>query len=173
MRVFIAGATGVLGRRIVAIHVSRGDEVVATSRSDANDQVLRHAGAKPARVDLVDAPALTRAAKGAKVVIRASTAIPAFKRFKRKDWVANDRVRVEGTRALLQAARDVGARSYVQESIVWVASPGNDTLFDESAKIRSRLWFDSAAQAEALAQEAADKDFATASVRFGAFYASD
>lgn len=119
MDVFVAGATGTLGKPLVRELRARGHRVVGLSRSDANASALRALGARPAVADLFDAASLASAMDGCEVVVRAATHVP--KGAWTPDEVAQmDRVRREGTRALLAAARDVGARHYVQESVAWV-----------------------------------------------------
>ncbi|MFW6202387.1 MAG: NAD(P)H-binding protein, partial [Gemmatimonadota bacterium] len=99
MKIFIAGATGVLGRRLVAGFSRRGHDVVGLVRSDAKAELVRELGGDPVRADLFDADGLARAAAGADVVIHAATAIPVgFGARRREAWATNDRIRTEGTR---------------------------------------------------------------------------
>src|SRR5439155_17378548 len=114
MRVFVAGATGVLGRRIVRQLVARGNVAVGLTRSESGDATVRSIGGEPRRADLFDVDALAKAAEGCSVVIHAATAIPTKVRTRPKDWDMNDRIRREGTRALTTAAGRVGAGAYLQ-----------------------------------------------------------
>lgn len=174
MRIFVAGATGVLGKRLVVRLSGRGHTVIGLSRSDGNDLAIRTFGGEPRRGDLFDVRSLVAAAAGADVVVRAATAIPSGVRFRRKDWAENDRVRTEGTRALVAATSRVRAKAYVQEGIVWIAVPSDGSHFDEASPIVPRLWFGTAAESERIAHEAGTKQgFAAATVRFGAFYSPD
>lgn len=174
VRIFVAGATGVLGRRLVARLSSRGHAVFGLSRGPENDAMIRASGGEPRRADLFDVHSLSAAADRADVVVRAATAIPSGVRFRRKDWVENDRIRTEGTRALIEACARVGAKTYVQEGIVWIAVPRDGSPFDERSTIVPRLWFGSAAESERIAHDAGTKHgLATATVRFGAFYSAD
>src|SRR5438552_4169687 len=75
MRVFVAGATGVLGRRVVRQLVARGHVAVGLTRSESGDATVRSLGGEPRRADLFDAVALARAAGGCSVVIPAGTAV--------------------------------------------------------------------------------------------------
>lgn len=174
MRVFVAGATGVLGRRLVSTLSGRGHEVVGLSRGPENDAAIRSSGGEVRRADLFDADSLSSAAEGSDVVVRTATSIPSGVRFRRDDWIPNDRIRTEGTRALLDACARVRAKAYVQEGIVWIATPPDGSPFDEGAAEVPRLWFRSARESERIAQEAADKHgFSAATVRFGSFYSAD
>lgn len=174
MKVFIAGATGVLGRRLIPLFLHEGLEVLALARNPENERVIASLGGEPRKGNLFDADSLVRAAEGADVVIRAATAIPPGTRFRTKDWVENDRVRRDGTRALLACAGRVHAKLYVQESIVWVAQPADGSAFDESSSVAPRLWYGSAIDAESIAKEAGlQGGFDVATLRFGAFYSAD
>src|SRR3989442_13857007 len=104
VRVFVAGATGVVGRRIVQQLVGRGHEVVALARGPEKEGLVRRLGGKPARGELFDADSLASAMVGCDVAIRAATAIPTKPRVRLRDFAMNDRIRTEGTRAMLEAA---------------------------------------------------------------------
>ena len=93
MKVFVAGATGVLGRRLVQQLRTHGHEVSALARSAENERLIRSLGGEPKRADLFDADSLTRAAEGADVVIHAATAIPKEANPLGGDWTLNDRIR--------------------------------------------------------------------------------
>ena len=132
MRVFIAGASGVLGRRLVALLAARGHEVRGLARTAAAEATVRQAGGAPATADLFDADSLARAADGCEVMVHAATAIPRRKAPSAADFSLNDRIRREGTRALLDAASRTGARRFLFQSIVWAARPDDGAPFDES-----------------------------------------
>lgn len=174
VKVFVAGATGVLGRRLVPRLRERGHEVIGLSRGPENDQVIASLGGEPRRADLFNAESLVRVADGSDVVVRAATAIPPGVRWRRRDWELNDRVRREGTRALTECAARIHAELYAQESIVWVAQTTDGSPFDETSPASSRLWFGSSIDAESIAREAGSRGgFAVATLRFGGFYGAD
>jgi nucleoside-diphosphate-sugar epimerase len=174
MKVFVAGATGVLGRRLVRQLGERGHEVLGLSRGLDNDQTIRSLGAEPRRADLFDVESLVRAAADVDVVARAATAIPAPGPWRTQDWSQNDRIRREGTRALTEYAARIHARMFAQESVVWVARTADGSPFDETSQTSPRLWFGSAIDAECIARTAASRGgFAVATLRFGGFYGAD
>ncbi|HWG92203.1 MAG TPA: NAD(P)H-binding protein [Candidatus Thermoplasmatota archaeon] len=152
MRVFVAGATGAIGRPLVKELVSRGHQVAALARSEENERVLRSLGAEPRRADLFDASSLAKAAEGAEAVIRTATHIPTSTKPKGSDWATNDRIRRDGTRALLEAAAKVGARHYLQESITWLARPNDGRPFTESSPPNTDRITASALDAERIAE---------------------
>ena len=176
MKVFIAGATGVLGRRLVACLAARGGEVAGLARTPAAGSLIRSLGGKPVPVDLYDPAGLARAIEGAEVVIHAATAIPAGVRARfRKAWNENDRIRREGTRALVQAAAAAGVRLYLQQSVAWVVkSPGGSRPYDEDVLPDPPALVQSAVDGEHIAQEIGHRRGLRVGVlRAGAFYGPD
>ena len=133
MRIFIAGASGVLGRRLVRLLAADGHDVRGLARSPEAEGKVRSAGGTPVAADLFDPASLTGAAEGCEAIIHAATSIPQTARTAPKDFAANDRIRRDGTRALLEAAKAIGARRFVFQSIVWAARPRDGRPFDESA----------------------------------------
>ncbi|HEY5343553.1 MAG TPA: NAD(P)-dependent oxidoreductase [Solirubrobacteraceae bacterium] len=128
MRVFLAGATGVIGRRLVPMLLADGHEVTGMTRSPTKVDALRAVGARPVVVDAFDAPSVTRALAEAQpdVVINQLTAIPPRldPRKIARDFALTDRLRTEGTRILIDAAHAAGARRMIAQSIVLVYAPG-------------------------------------------------
>jgi nucleoside-diphosphate-sugar epimerase len=174
MRVFIAGATGVLGRALVRQFVARGHTVLALARSERNAELIRSLGGESRAGDIFDADSLARAAEGADAVIHAATAIPTKTRTGAKDWEMNDRLRREGTRALTICAAKVGATIYLQQSIVWLARPSDGAFFDETSEPHTDAVMQSALDAEKIATEEGERSgFKTAVLRCGLFYGPD
>ena len=120
MRLFVAGATGVIGRRLVPRLVERGHEVTGTTRSAARAETLHAAGAEPVLLDPLDARAVRDAVVRARpdVVVHQLTALggAAVGRNFDRGFAATNRLRTEGTDHLLAAARAAGARRLVWQS---------------------------------------------------------
>jgi nucleoside-diphosphate-sugar epimerase len=174
MRVFVAGATGVLGRELVRQLLARGHQVVGLARSEANEALLRRMGAAARRADLFDAGQLARAAEACEAIVHAATSIPTKPRTTPADWAVNDRIRREGTQALGQAAVIVGARVYVQQSVAWLAAPPDGRPFDEDSPAHPDPPLQSALDGEQIAQEAGARGgFRVAVVRCGWFYGAE
>ncbi len=174
MRVFIAGASGVLGRRITRQLVARGHSVIGQVRSPKAEAAVRDAGGEPRHADLFDADSLARAAEGCDTVIHAATAIPVKQKTTPADWAMNDRIRRKGTRCLTEAAAKIGAKTYLQQSIAWVARPKDDSAFNEDSPIVPDPTIQSAIDAEAIAREAESAEgFTVAILRAGYFYDSE
>jgi nucleoside-diphosphate-sugar epimerase len=139
MRVFVAGASGAIGRPLVAQLMAAGHEVTGTTRSESKAEDLRAAGARAAVCDALDADALHAAVAEAapEVVVHQLTALP--RRYNPRDKAIYDgtnRVRGEGTRNLLAAARAAGARRFVSQSIAFGYAPGpRPDVKDEDAPL--------------------------------------
>ena len=174
MKVFIAGATGVLGRKLIQQFRERGHDVACMARSAENEAAIYKLGGESRRADLFDANSLARAAAGAEVVIHAATAIPTKAKPRPEDWKTNDRIRTDGTEALVQAAARVGAKHFLVQSITWVARPEDQSAFDEDSTPQADFITRSTVEMEEIAQAAADKNgFKTAILRCAWFHAPD
>lgn len=115
MRVFVAGATGVIGVRLVPLLVAAGHEVTGMTRSPAKGDLLRRLGADPVVADVYDRDSL--GVIDADVVVDELTDLPDAEA-ELGDFVdANARIRTEGTRNLLDAARDVPR--FLIQSVAW------------------------------------------------------
>jgi nucleoside-diphosphate-sugar epimerase len=126
VRVFVAGASGAIGRPLVPKLVEAGHEVTGTTRSEESAEAIRAAGARAAVLDVFDRDALTAAMResGAEVVVHQLTALPDRLDFKDpKLYGATNRLRDEGTRNLLEAAGAVGVRRFVSQSIAFLYAP--------------------------------------------------
>jgi nucleoside-diphosphate-sugar epimerase len=132
MKVFLAGATGVIGRRLIPLLVASGHEVVGTTRTAEKCEMLQRLGASPVIVDALDRDNLAAVLREARpdLVIHQLTDLSA------RDLAANARLRIEGTRNLVDAARAVGVRRFIAQSISWTYIPG-DGPADESVPLDS------------------------------------
>jgi nucleoside-diphosphate-sugar epimerase len=124
MKIFVAGATGAVGRPMVAQLVRRGHEVVGMTRSESKQDLLRDLGARPVVADALDPDAVARAVAEPEpdVIVHQLTAIEAFNpRRMERDFAATNRLRTEGTDHLLAAGRAVGVKRFVAQSFApWI-----------------------------------------------------
>ncbi len=121
MRVFVAGASGAIGTRLVPQLSDRGHEVIGAVRSPENAERVRALGAKPVLLDLLDAAAVRKAvaASEPEAIVHQATAL-ADARFTRsldRSFAQTNRLRTEGTDNLLAAAREAGVRRFVAQSV--------------------------------------------------------
>jgi nucleoside-diphosphate-sugar epimerase len=120
MRIFVAGATGALGKRLVPLLVAHGHDVTGLTRRESNVDALRNAGAKPVVADALDPDALARAITQAEpeVIVHELTAFAGsldLRHFEREAAQTN-RLRTEGTDNLLSAGQALGVRRFVAQS---------------------------------------------------------
>ena len=120
MRVFVAGATGALGRHLVPGLVAAGHEVTATTRTPGKVAQLREAGAEPVVVDGLDREAVIAAvrAAGPEVIVHQMTALAGVRSLRKVDQVfaATNELRTRGTDNLLAAAARAGTRRVIAQS---------------------------------------------------------
>jgi 2-alkyl-3-oxoalkanoate reductase len=122
MRVFITGASGAIGTRLVAQLNDRGHEVIGTSRSPKSAERVRALGAEAVELDLLDARAVSKAVLAAQpdAIVHQATALADVRDLKHFDrsFAQTNRLRTDGTDALLAAAREAGVRRFVAQSNV-------------------------------------------------------
>ncbi len=128
MKIFLAGASGAVGRPLVGMLAANGHEVVGTTRDPRKADALRALGATPAIVDVLDREVLISAVRDARpdAVIHQLTDLSQF------DLAATNRVRIEGTRNLVDAARAVGVRRMVTQSFGPAYAPGDDLATEQT-----------------------------------------
>ncbi|MDG4875910.1 NAD(P)-dependent oxidoreductase [Mesorhizobium sp. WSM4935] len=127
-RIFLAGGSGAIGRRLVPQLAAAGHQVTATTRRAAKAEDLQAIGADPVVVDVFDANALRAAVAAARpeIVIHQLTDLPAGLDPSKMAEAAirNARIRDEGTRNLVEAAKAANATRLIAQSIAWVYAPG-------------------------------------------------
>jgi nucleoside-diphosphate-sugar epimerase len=140
MRVLVAGASGAIGTRLVPQLIDRGHEVIGTSRSSANTERVRALGAEPIALDLLDPGAVRKAVFAAEpdAIVHQATALADLRDFEHFDrsFAQTNRLRTEGTDALLAAASEAGGRRFVAQSFAsaryarvgWPAKTEDDPL---------------------------------------------
>ncbi len=135
MRIFLAGATGVIGSRLVALLVADGHEVAGMTRSAGKVQRLRELGAEPVVCDVFDAAALHRAVGGfaPDAVIHQLTDLPDELDQIPEYASRNNRIRTEGTRNLLAAAKGVG--HFLAQSIAWTPPAGGEAVQEHERQV--------------------------------------
>jgi nucleoside-diphosphate-sugar epimerase len=130
MHVFLAGASGAIGRRLVPLLLRAGHAVTGTTRSAATGKELERAGVAPAVLDVFDARAVAAAMRAAEpeVVIHQLTDLPReFDEVRiAASYANNARIRTEGTRNLVAAAQAASARRFIVQSIAFAYAPGGE-----------------------------------------------
>lgn len=126
MRIYLAGATGVIGRRLVPQLVAAGHTVGAMTRSAEKAGGLSSIGARPIVCDVFDRPALTSAVRAftPDLVLHQLTDLPDVLADLPEDSLLNARIRREGTRNLIDAVADLARVKIVAQSVAWTMRPG-------------------------------------------------
>lgn len=127
MRVFLAGATGAIGRLIVPGLIADGHQVTALTRKAEDAERLRRGGADAVVADVYDAAALTEAV----VAARPEAVMHQLTDLADRDFAANAELRKVGTANLVDAALAAGARRVIAQSIAWGYEPGDAPATEE------------------------------------------
>ncbi len=137
MKVFVAGASGAIGKPLVRQLVAAGHEVTGTTRRQERAAEIRAAGATAVVCDAFDRPALEAVVREAapEVVINQLTSLPQRYDPRRASFYgATNRVRSEGGHNLIEAARAAGARRFLTQSISFLYAPEGGWVKDEEAR---------------------------------------
>jgi nucleoside-diphosphate-sugar epimerase len=174
-RIFVTGATGVIGRRAVPLLLAHGHHVTAVGRNPAKLAPLADLGASTATLDLFDEVAVRRAVERHDVVINLATHMPSstMKMMFKRSWKENDRVRREGSALLVDAALAAGARRFIQESFAPIYEDAGELWVDEKWPTRPVSYNRTVIDAENSAARFASKGGTAVVLRFAWFYGPD
>jgi nucleoside-diphosphate-sugar epimerase len=132
MQVFVTGGTGAIGRPAIAALVAAGHTVTALARTPERAAALEAQGARPVAVSLFDREALALAFAGHDAVVNLATALPPTRRFMRQSaWADNQRIRIEGSAAVVDAALAARVGTLVQESVAMIYPDRGADWIDE------------------------------------------
>jgi uncharacterized protein YbjT (DUF2867 family) len=128
MRIFFAGASGVIGRHLLPLLIDAGHTVGAMTRSTDKAGRLVSAGAQAIVCDVFDRPGLTSAVRAfvPDLVLHELTDLPDDLKDLPSDSLLNARIRVEGTRNLLEAMDGLAQVKIVAQSVAWTLRPGRE-----------------------------------------------
>src|SRR4051795_9462726 len=135
MNIFLAGATGAVGRALIPRLIDQGHAVTGTTRSTAKAQELRALGVTPAVVDGLDRDGMVAAVRAAEpdAIVHQMTALTGLTDLRRleKAFAMTNRLRTEGTDHLLTAGREVGAPVIAQSFAGWPYEPTGGPVKNE------------------------------------------
>jgi nucleoside-diphosphate-sugar epimerase len=132
MKVFVAGGTGAIGGHAVSALVRSGHQVTVLARTPEKAALLSKLGVRPVMASIFDRGALKEAFVGQHAVVNLATAIPPTTKFMQtKAWADNNRVRTEGSAAIVDAAVQAGVPRVVQESVSMIYRDRSDVWIDE------------------------------------------
>lgn len=174
MKVAVVGATGVVGSATVRALIAAGHDVFALARTHDKGELLESWGATAVPADIYDHEGLVAMFEGCDAVVNAATRIPVGLRAARaSSWRENDRLRTEGVRTVVAAARAAHVRRIVQESISLVYADQGDDWIDEQSPLGITCATEPACVAESLVQEWAGDLHQGVVLRFGALIGDD
>ncbi len=176
--VFLAGATGAIGKRLCKILVASGCEVIGTTRKQHNIDMLKALGVQPVVLDVFDAQALSQAVAEAKpdVVIHQLTDLPYGLDPEQMEaaLVRNARLREEGTRNLVAAAVNASVKKMIAQSLAFVYEPSaSDTPFTEESPLlnfNTPMYGETAKAVASLESQVLNADFEGVILRYGLLY---
>jgi len=171
MRVFVAGATGALGSRVLPLLVQSGHDVTGIARTPVKADEVRATGATPVTVDLFDPDQVTAAVAGHDAVINIATHIPDLsKSLRASAWAEDYRIRTEGAHNLVHAALAGGASRYLQESVTFFYADAGSEWVDEDSPVDLPTYAQASRAAEAQARRFTEAGVVGVVLRFGLFY---
>jgi nucleoside-diphosphate-sugar epimerase len=171
MKVFVAGATGVLGREAVAALKAAGHGVTGVARSVAKAELLQRLGVEAVAVDLFDPTAVEAAVRDHDAVCNLTTNIPRPSRyFRRSAWTTSDRLHREASRCLVDGALANGAAHYIQHSVAFMYADGRAGWLNEASPLDPPPHGVAVMEAEEQARRFARSGGSGVSLRFGLFY---
>jgi nucleoside-diphosphate-sugar epimerase len=171
MNIFVAGATGVLGRGAVPLLVEQGHEVRAVARSTEKERWLRDHGARPVAVDLFDDAAVKDAVAGSEVVFHLATSIPRMRDMpKPTAWETNDRLRTTSTKLLVDAALAHGVSTLIAESITFLYDDCGSDWITEDTRWENDDAMSSVVDLEREVERFSQGGSTGIALRFGSFY---
>ena len=175
MKIFVTGATGVIGRRLVPLLLADNHDLTVMTRHDGPLPAPWAGDVRTARADLFDRGSLAFAARGQDAVINLATHMPSssLKMMFRRSWRMNDRIRREGSRNLVEAALAGGVARFIQESYAITYPDRGDSWIDESVPLEPATYNQTVLSAEESAMRFTREGRTGVVLRFAAFYGAD
>lgn len=175
MRVFVSGASGVIGRRVVPLLLSQGHAVTVATRPARTRAGSTLADVNQVAADLFDPAALRQAVRGQHAVINLATHMPssAWKMMFRSAWRLNDRIRSEGVANLVAAALGEGVARIIQESFAATYPDCGDHWIDEQTPLDPADYNKTVLDAERSVAGFSSRGGTGIALRFAAFYGPD
>ena len=174
MKIFVTGATGVIGRRVVPQLIRAGHQVTGLARTDQKAALLRQFGAVPVRVDLFDPAALGPVLAGHEAVANLATNVPPLERaLEPAAWDVHNRLRNEASHNLTRAAAEAGCQIFIQESITFPYADKGAEWIEETDADNCPPELASSRVAEAQTAWFSENGGRGIVLRFALFYAHD
>jgi nucleoside-diphosphate-sugar epimerase len=174
VKVFVTGATGVMGRSVARSLIAAGHDVIGLARDAEKAAVLDLMDVMPVRGTMFDMARLAEAFEGCDVVCNMAMRIPiGWSGLRPGAWRASDRLRSEGSRIVSRAARRAGVGRLIQESVSYLYADAGDTWITESSPVSVNSATEPVILAETAAEEFRDVGRASVILRFGTIVGDD
>ncbi len=174
MRIFITGATGVVGRRLIPSLLADGHQLTCVARSEEKRVSIEKLGAAAIQLDLFSPADASRALSGHDTLIHLATSIPSTARLMLPGaWRENDRLRREASNNLARAALQNGVGRYIQESFALIYADNGEDWIEEGHPVRVASHTRSVLEAENAVEAFTAKGGVGVALRFGLFYGPD
>jgi 2-alkyl-3-oxoalkanoate reductase len=171
MNVFVVGATGALGRRLIPLLQDAGHTITAAGRPSSRLSALARPGVGVAPLDIFDRASAERAMRGHDAVINLATHVPPGMRGMLPGaWREMDHIRRDASAALVDGALAAGVRRFVQESFAPVYDDGGDRWLDEKSPVRPGRYNRSVLDAEASNRRFTESGGVGVTLRFAFLY---
>lgn len=167
MKVFLTGATGMMGRSATRALQQAGHTVIGLARSEARARIVAEAGAEPFVGDYFDGDTLVAGMSGCDVVCNLATHIPAGAAAVPGAWRANSRIRSVGSKVVADAAIEAGVERFVQESLSLLYADQGDEVVTEEFPIDVTSAAEPVVVAETNADHFAREGRSSVVLRFG------
>ena len=173
MKVFVTGATGVLGRRVIRNLTDEHISVVALSRSAQNAKFLKKEDVEMRHADLFNKREMIAATKGCDAILHLATSIPRKALAKLSDWEMNDRIRAEGTANLIEAAIANDVETFICQSVAMLYGQQNGNFVSSGTPLPDEQ-VEMAVSANQMEKMLVDKLPGKYIIfRFGSYYSAD
>jgi nucleoside-diphosphate-sugar epimerase len=174
LRVAVIGATGVLGRAVVPAFVDAGHQVVALSRTPQKAAVVEAMGALTRVGSLFDADGLAALLEGCDAVCNLASHVPVgYSTALPWAWKVNDKLRTDGVRRVLTAAKAAGVRRVIQESVSYLYADAGDDWINERSSLGINRATEPASVGESLVQDFTCGSRTGVVLRFGTVVGDD
>jgi nucleoside-diphosphate-sugar epimerase len=174
MRIAVVGATGVVGASATAALVSAGHDVFGLALASEKGALIESWGATAVPADIFDHDGLVRIFEGCDVVVNAPNRVPVgYRAMRSSAWREHDRLRTEGVRTVVAAARDAHVRRIVQDSVSLVYADHGDDWIDERSALGINEATEPACVAEAHVQQYQSDLRHGVVLRFGRFFGNE
>jgi nucleoside-diphosphate-sugar epimerase len=174
VKVFLTGATGIMGRSAVKALHEAGHTVVGLVRSADKAAEVAACGVQPHQGDLFDRPSLVAGMHGCDAVANLATHVPVGMRVMMPGaWNANDRIRTFGSHHVVEAAREAGVGRVIQQSLSYVYADRGDDWIDEGSPIDVTRYVEPVVEAEANIEGFISAGGDGVSLRFGLITGAD